>query len=324
MPAFNRSALIRKSLLTLVLITLALTAAIPRLHGQWLQSALGILDEQASIHIEDTMTRAMYTFAAARGINALVSVIQGTTVAVSPAGVGLNMSIGEVLDPINDLIERFSWVMLVSTTSLGLQRVLMDIGSWLALEWLLAAALLSLALSLWWSAPGGCDLRRMGRRLLILALVVKFFIPLYALTAEGVYQRFLAARYQEATRSLDTLREELHTTAAVVARDPEANPSQGYLQDMRRLLEDTRDLMNLRTHIDRLKTKMHRLTEHAVSLIVVFTLQTILLPLFMLWLIGRVVRLTPRLALPVMRSPSVVGRRSEMPTAPDARSNQTY
>ena len=41
----------------------------------------------------------------------------------------------KVLDPINDLAERFSWVMLVNTASLGIQRILMEkSGQFLALE----------------------------------------------------------------------------------------------------------------------------------------------------------------------------------------------
>jgi hypothetical protein len=229
----------------------------------------------------------VYTFAAARGINALVSVIQGTAIAVSPAGVGLTLSIGEALDPVNDLIERFSWVMLVSTVSLGLQRVAIEITTGLALQWLLTAALLGLALSIWWRRLGAFDIRRSAWRLLVLALVMRFFIPAYALASEGIYQRFLADRYQAATQSLDMLRQDLKSTAAVVARESESSEPQGYLDGMRRLLQDTRELMDIQRQIERLKAKMTRLTDYTVSLIVVFSLQTILLPLLMLWMVGR-------------------------------------
>ena len=57
---------------------------------------------------------------------------------------------GQILDPINDLVERFSSVMLIASSSLGLQIVLLDILSW----WVLSAALiasLAVALLLIWS-----------------------------------------------------------------------------------------------------------------------------------------------------------------------------
>ncbi len=36
------------------------------------------------------------------------------------------VAIGEVLDPINDLVEQFSLVMLASMTSLGIQKILLN------------------------------------------------------------------------------------------------------------------------------------------------------------------------------------------------------
>jgi hypothetical protein len=75
--------------------------------------------------------------------------------------------------------------------------------------------------------------------------------------------------------------------------------------------------------IERLKTKMLRLTEYTVSLIVVFSLQTMMLPMFMLWLFGRFVQLTPSLVMPAVRSPLDVGRRPETPAAQDTGNDQT-
>lgn len=54
------------------------------------------------------MARAAYTFALVRGLNGVIALIQGTEVVVSPAGMGLTLTVGEILDPINDLAERFS------------------------------------------------------------------------------------------------------------------------------------------------------------------------------------------------------------------------
>lgn len=298
MPEHNRRELIRRSVVTTLLIAMALTTGTPWLHGGVLQPLLKPVDQQAEANIELTMTRAVYTFAAARAINALVSIIQGTAIAVSPAGVGLTVSIGEVLDPANDLIERFSWIMLVSTVSLGLQRVVMEISNGLVLQWLLTAALLCLALSLWWRTLGAFDIRRSAWRLLMLALLIRFFIPVYAFTSEGIYQDFLSDRYREASQSLDMLQQDLKSTAVVVTRESESSEPRGYLDEMRGLLKDTRDLMNMRQHIDRLKAKLTHLTEYTVTLIVVFSLQTILLPLLMLWMVSRFLRSASRLVWP--------------------------
>ncbi len=302
MSELLRQPRLRKSIVTVLLIALALSSAFTWLQRGLLQHALGPLDRQAEAHIEATMTRAVYTFAAARGINALVSVIQGTAIAVSPAGVGVTLGVGEVLDPINDLIERFSWIMLVSSTSLGIQRVLLEMSDWIAIQGLLTVGLLVLAVSVWCRALGSVDLRRLARRLLIIALLIRFFIPAYALASEAIYARFLAPRYEKAAQSMDTLRQDLKTAAKVVARENDTHPSPGYLSDMRLFLQETRDFMDIRKQIDHLKNKSSRLTEYTISLIVVFCLQTILLPLAMLWLFTWFARRPRLLALPPANS----------------------
>ena len=67
--------------------------------------------------LEQAFSRALIGYAIARGLNGAISVAQGTEVAVQPAGIGLNFAPGEILDPINDLVERFSWIMMLAASS---------------------------------------------------------------------------------------------------------------------------------------------------------------------------------------------------------------
>ena len=79
----------------------------------------GWLDNSGRTYTEDGIKRALATYAIARGLNGVISVAQGTEVAVEPVGVGVTFTPGQILDPINDLIERFSWIVLASSVSLG-------------------------------------------------------------------------------------------------------------------------------------------------------------------------------------------------------------
>ena len=90
----------------------------------------GFADDTSDDYADQALKRALVTFAVARTLNGVISVAQGTEVAVEPAGVGVVFTFGQILDPINDLVERFSTVMLVATSSLGLQNVLLDITGW--------------------------------------------------------------------------------------------------------------------------------------------------------------------------------------------------
>ena len=79
------------------------------------------LDAHGNATVDAAFKRALVTWALARGLNGVLSVAQGTEVAIQPAGVGVNFTPGEILDPVNDLVERFSWIMMLATSSLGIQ-----------------------------------------------------------------------------------------------------------------------------------------------------------------------------------------------------------
>ena len=68
-------------------------------------------------------------FGLARTLNGAISVAQGTEIALQPAGVGVTLTAGEVLDPLNDLVERFSLLALTATISLQGQILLTELLS---------------------------------------------------------------------------------------------------------------------------------------------------------------------------------------------------
>lgn len=104
-------------------------------------AVLGTLDTWAGREVDAALGRALLAFALARGLNGVISVVQGTQVALEPGGLGVTLTPGEILDPVNDLVEQFSTVMLVASASLGLQKLLLGISAWWPLTLLMALAL---------------------------------------------------------------------------------------------------------------------------------------------------------------------------------------
>ncbi len=99
------------------------------------------IDDAALHEVDAGWKRALATFAVARALNAVISVAQGTELAVQPAGLGVTLAPGQALDPINDLIEQFSTLMLLASVAFGAQRVLIGIGAW----WPMSLALTAVA-----------------------------------------------------------------------------------------------------------------------------------------------------------------------------------
>lgn len=74
-----------------------------------------VVNESAKDVIDRSFNQALIVFGSAKALNAVISLAQGTEINLPFVVV----AIGEVLDPINDLVEQFSLIMLASLVSLG-------------------------------------------------------------------------------------------------------------------------------------------------------------------------------------------------------------
>ena len=178
----QKTGTINQWLLSLVLLLAATLSVTP------------FLDQRAAADYEQLFQRAFITFALARTINGVISVVQGTEIALQPAGVGVTLTPGEILDPVNDLVERFSWIMMGATISLGVQNVLLDISAWWVIQILVTALASWLLIRLWY--PGqGSDLNRiLIRRVFPLLLFIRFAVPVMLIANDFLYQEFLEQR----------------------------------------------------------------------------------------------------------------------------------
>jgi len=245
---------------------------------------LGLADEFGRRYADEGFKRALVTFGVARGLNAVISVAQGTEVAMEPAGIGVVFAPGQILDPVNDLIERFSWIMLASTTSLGIQGLLLKIFASVGFSLMVAFAVAGMVAMLWWQGPVSGGIRTAIYRVTGLLLILRFLIPAMAISGEGLYKLFLEAEYTNSSSQLVETREKIgQLNEEARAADQEARDLSWY-ESLSRNIQSTLDSINIDKHVAALQNAVQNLTEHTVNLIVVFTLQTILFPLLFLWL----------------------------------------
>ncbi|MFO7593563.1 MAG: hypothetical protein R6X15_05905 [Pseudomonadota bacterium] len=256
----------------------------------------GTVDEFGADYADKGFKRAMATFAVARALNGVISVAQGTEVAVQPAGVGINFTPGEILDPVNDLVERFSWIMLASSTSLGLQKLLLTIFSSQAFSLMIVFFLLLAIFALWYRGKQPSWLKPLLYRTALFMVIIRFCIPVVAFASEGVFSLFLKEQYTASTRHIeqttDAIAEVNEHTEAGLPADREAS----LLERARQMLDSAAARVDVGGYVDRYKEVAADASEHAVNLIVIFILQTILLPLFFLWLLIRLLKTVVRLS----------------------------
>jgi hypothetical protein len=246
----------------------------------------GWVDTSATDSADRVFQRALLTLAAARGLDAAVSLVQGTEIALQPAGMGLTVSAGELLDPINDLLEQFSSLMLVATTSLGLQGLLLRASGWTVLSWLLALTVIARLLATWDPERLPPIWRARSRQALVLLVLLRFALPLYALTTGFIFDSFLEPERAEAVRLIE------ETTGDVEQLEqlddpPAAAGEPGWRERMSSWFAETFETLDVEARIEAFRTRVNEVVEQVIHLVVVFALQTIVLPLAFVWAVPR-------------------------------------
>ena len=244
----------------------------------------GLADDTSDGYADEAFKRALVTFAIARGLNGVISVAQGTEVAVEPGGVGVNFTVGQILDPINDLVEQFSSVMLVAASSLGLQKILLDMTAWWGMTALFVLAAIYLAAATWW--PGGATMavRSWAVRLFVVSIFLRFALPVLIVCTHIVFSAFLESEHDAAAAVLEATSSEIEefneqeTVGTGNADDP------SFMARLSDMIDSSVRQLDVSCRIESLKESASTASEQIVNLIVIFVLQTILLPLAFLWL----------------------------------------
>jgi hypothetical protein len=259
-------------ILLVVVLAIALASA-------WLKP----LDVAATEQVDAGLKRALVSFATARALNAIISVAQGTDVAVQPAGVGVKFAPGQILRPLNELVGQFAKLMLAASVAFGAMKVLISIGSYWGISMLLSAVALVWFLVRWrgWDAPSW-----LAGALLIMFLA-RFAVPLVTIGSDAVFHKFLSSDYAESQSAIDRNAEQL------AARSPPsigASAGSGTTDRIKGWLSQGVDAVGDR--LEKLKHSVGQVTEHIVKLIVVFLMQTMVVPLFLFWALYRICKAT--------------------------------
>ena len=188
----------------------------------------GALDDFARAQVVETTYESVGIYVTSRAVNALVSVIQTWQVDALVA----SAQVGEMLDPVNDAVERLSSIVVWSVGSLFLQRILLEIAASPAFKWILCSIGLVTAASLLlleWGrfrilchrilSVSDSNLERCRDwivRMFVVAAIVRFIVPSFIASSFLVSQIFLATEISENREKLSLLR----TQAAAIASSP--------------------------------------------------------------------------------------------------------
>jgi len=235
----------------------------------------GVMERIADDSLAPTLQRALITAALARGLNGVISVAQGTEIAIQPVGVGITIAAGEILDPLNDLIERFSWLALAASASLGTQMLLTEIFSEPAINVILSAVAGLYLLVLWWPKPlpGFAWLLRVAAFLIF----IRFLFTMVTLSVGWVDHWVLQERQEQALAELSAATERIEDLEQ--APQPAIDTEQSIMERFESALDGSRQALNIEARLAELRASVEDSISQLIDLIVIFLVQTLMLPI---------------------------------------------
>ena len=165
----------------------------------------GGLQSQSDEYVTEALQSGAIVYATARGINGVVSVIQGTE--LNPAVVTL--AVGEFLDPVNDLIERFSGLLMLALGSLSLQKILLEIFGHYGFSVLMTSLFILLSLSATYARLAAWFDPLL--KLFLVTIALHFMVSAVVMASSAVDQVFLQKADKERHANMTELHQELQT-----------------------------------------------------------------------------------------------------------------
>jgi hypothetical protein len=280
-----------RGLLAAVLLLLASAACY-----QLSEQSFPQLDERAATYFVEVSQKTVVSYALVRSANAVVSVIQESELQLSPAGVGVNLAVGQILDPLNDLLERASSLLLIALLSTGVQRVMLELGSTTVLQ--AAAVLLLLCVPLLLLGRVGTPAIQWLLRAAVLLMLLRVALPVSALLYDESYERLFAPQIEEAETILRVIP---GADQFSLSYDAQQATNGSILAN---LVPDIirQQAVGAEEKLRWLRSSFLLLIKHAASLVdallqmlsayaAMFVLQVLVLPVFLLWLVLGISRL---------------------------------
>ena len=264
----------KKILLSVLIVIITLTVI--GLAGQ----QIPLVDSFSDTYFKETTTQAALAYATVRGVNGVVSVLKESQVELSPAGIGVSIAAGQILDPIDDMTERLSTVIVTALVSLGLQKLITEIGAAVPGHYV-ALVVLFLLIPIWLPSPNKDRYLAVLLKIYFLLLILRLIMPVSALLSDSLYQHLLKPEIIQAEQQLASIFPG-HDQLQNFNDFADSDSISSFSAAAKDRLEQTKSLFSkISENVETIIEALLQLTTMYVSL---FILQVIMIPVALLWL----------------------------------------
>lgn len=234
---------------------------------------------------EDSITGAFTIYGIARALNAAISMLQGTDISV----VVVSVSIGELLDPINDLIERFSWIVMMAIASLGIQKVLLSVVVSKTANLLIGAVVAGYLAALWYKPFA--KYRNVSFKAICILFFIRFSLSMVFICNYALDVYYFSDQKNTAQAALVETQTVIEDNA-VLAAENNANESDSFLDKVKKTFSETKEgFSSVQNKVSDITGSVESSISSLLDLIVFYILQTVLLPIAFLFVFYKALRL---------------------------------
>ncbi|WP_153767703.1 hypothetical protein [Endozoicomonas sp. OPT23] len=235
-------------------------------------------DDRTHESLNNSMVTAGASFAVARSLDAAISVVKSTEVSIGVASVDL----GQVLNPLSDLIDKFSWVMTAAVGSLALQKILVSMTSSTLVNVVFALAGFIFLVVLW--SKNTKNFKPVVMKVFKIALLLRFLVVAAVGLSLIVDQVFLNEQIEESSTQIESVSKVVTGLAEHKIEVKSEQEGQGFIDSIKSKISN---LSSPGEKVSMIKEKVEDSILGFMNLIALFLLKTILIPLgFLMFLKG--------------------------------------
>ena len=248
---------------------------------------LPYLDKKADAYFSDAMTKAGVAYGVCRVVNASVSVIKESQIQIEPVGIGVSLAAGQILDPLDDMTERASDILITAIVSIGIQKIAYEISVAFAPA-LLALAIISFVIASLSRGVRAKAIRGIILKSIILIAVARLCLPTSSIISSYLNDHYFSPEISKAKDELAMSSPEMERLKDM--RMPEFDGVVGTMKNGFDFVKGkTSDLAAaLKAMIQNMGSMVQNLLKISYLYVALFIIQVILLPIGAFWLLTRI------------------------------------
>ena len=235
------------------------------------------VDESAKKMVDESFKQAIIVFGSAKALNGVISLAQGTEINLP----FIVVAIGQILDPINDLVEQFSLIMLASLVSLGIQKILLNFVTNEIFNYILFTFIIIFNIWLFKRFRNDGKLRSIFFKTTFILIFLRFSIPMISYVNDFTYNYFVKPQYNIEHLNKNILK--VTDNVSKINQDT-IEQKQDESSFFGKIVEKF-DLKFYEKKVDEYKNAVDNSSEYIIDLIIVFIFQTILLPIVFIYIL---------------------------------------